>query len=73
MSIPRCLSCNIQMQLNKTISTKKQYKGKRYVCNICGYTETVFGSNGIDSDLIAKTQNNDKPLNLTDNQPEIEI
>ena len=72
MSIPICISCNTEMKLDKTLQTRKQYKGRRYKCNIYNYVETVFGSQGIDSQLINETQNNDKPLELTDYQPEIE-
>lgn len=52
-SIPTCLECGERMVLSKTSNTLQgkttQYKIRRYVCTLCGYTETISG--GGDSDI----------------------
>ena len=53
---PCCISCGQAMILEKkgrpvNIETgnKKDYNIKRYVCSLCNYTETKYGSGGMDS------------------------
>ena len=59
-----CIQCNGRMELDrKTKSlhpTKKgdsKFRIRIYKCVDCEYTETVYGSQGIDSQLIEKTEN----------------
>ena len=60
-----CVQCNGKMKLDKNTSTlhftkdkKSKYKIRIYKCVDCEYTETVYGSQGIDSQLIEKTEKN---------------
>ena len=57
-----CIQCNGQMklqktgkQLNKTKSGLGKFKVRKYECEYCDYTETVYGTNGIDDDRIEKS------------------
>lgn len=54
-----CINCHAKMKLQKSgrmlHETKKRegmYKIRVYECPDCGYTETVYGSMGIDTQRI---------------------
>lgn len=59
-----CVKCNGTMKFDKKTSvlhlTKKgtsKYRIRIYKCEYCDYTETVYGSQGRDSQLIYETEN----------------
>jgi len=39
-----CDLCSAEMKLEKVLPTKKKYKVKRYICPICGFEKSEFGS-----------------------------
>lgn len=52
--IPECLICNRPMQLVKSIKPKKgtQYRKRRFHCDLCSYSTTIYADGVMDLKLI---------------------
>jgi hypothetical protein len=39
-----CDICNAPMHVTERIQSKKKYRIRRFMCDICGYETTIFGN-----------------------------
>jgi len=52
-----CLACGGDMELEDTKQVAdKDYKARKYKCTICDYQEVMHGAEGVDRQILRKTE-----------------